>query len=89
MPVSSLALRRALTNAASVTAAVYAVYTCCLIGRMLWFVSYSMTSALHVDSIIMMEELHLFHEGKYGLGYLWAPYWGNRTLVPRLLMMLD
>ena len=56
---------------------------------MLWFVSYSMTSALHVDSIIMMEELHLFHEGKYGLGYLWAPYWGNRTLVPRLLMMLD
>jgi hypothetical protein len=60
-----------------------------MVGRTFWFLCYSMTSALHVDSLVMMEELHLFHEGKYGIGYLWQPYWGQRLLIPRLLFMAD
>ena len=74
---------------ALVAAWAYAAYTLWLIARMLWFFCHSMTRAIHVDELVMMEELHLFHEGKYSTGYLWAPYWGHRMVIPRLLMMAD
>ena len=84
-----MAYRRAFANVALGAASAYAAYTLWLIARMFWFISYSMTSAIRVDELVMMEELRLFHEGKYGISYLWAPYWGNRLLIPRLIMMAD
>jgi hypothetical protein len=70
-------------------ACAYAAYTAWLIARMFWFLYYSMTSAIRVDELTMMEEIRLYHEGKYGIGYLWGYYWGHRLLIPRLLMIAD
>jgi hypothetical protein len=64
-----LAYRRAFANVALGAASAYAAYTLWLIARMFWFISYSMTSAIRVDELVMMEELRLFHEGKYGISY--------------------
>jgi hypothetical protein len=74
-------------RAALVAAWAYAAYTLWLIARMFWFICYSMTSAIRVDELVMMEEIRLFCEGKYSISYLWAPYWGHRMLIPRLLMV--
>ena len=80
---------KAFRRVALAAAWAYATYTLWLIARMFWFICYSMTRAIHLDELVMMEELHLFHQGKYSIGYLWAPYWGHRMLIPRLLMMAD
>ena len=56
---------------------------------MLWILYYSTNNFVRADELSMIGELRLFHEGKSGLEYLWAPYWGHHIVVPRLLMMAD
>ena len=86
---NSAAAVKAFGRTALAAALAYAAYTFWLIGRMFWFLHYSMTSAIRIDELAMMEEIRLFREGKYGIGYLWATYWGHRLLIPRLLMIAD
>ena len=81
--------RRIFRTVALATAVSYTSYTCWLIGRMFCFLYYSRTTAMRDDELVMLNELRLLHEGKYQLSYLWTTYWGQRTLVPRLLMMAD
>jgi hypothetical protein len=56
---------------------------------MFWFLFYSRTSALRIDELVTMQEIRLFHEGQYGIGFLWTPYWGQRILIQRLLVVAD
>ena len=59
------------------------------VGRMFRYLVRSVTNVFWVDQWIMLEELWRFHDGRYPLSYLWAPYWGHRIPVPRLIFLLD
>ena len=68
---------------------VFAAITVGLAARMLWYLKLSLTNALWVDQWAMLEELWQFHDGRSQVSYLWAPYWGHRILIPRLIFFLD
>jgi hypothetical protein len=70
-------------------AIVLAALVCVLIGRMLWFLHLSISNALRNDQWPMLEEIRAFRDGRVGWGYLWAPYWGHRIVLPRLILLAD
>ena len=67
----------------------FAALTAVLIVRMLWLLDLSVSNALHNDQWIMLEEIRRFDEQKTDWTYLWAPYWGHRIVIPRLLLLAD
>lgn len=56
---------------------------------MFWYLHLAVTKALWVDQWTMLEEIWRFLDGRFGIGYLWAPYWGQRILIPRLVFLID
>jgi hypothetical protein len=54
-------------------------------ARTLWFLFQSVTNVPYTDEWVMLDEIR----ARAGWSYLWAPYWGQRIIVPRLLFLLD
>lgn len=67
------------------SAIAFAALTLLLAGRMLWFLGLSVTNTLHYDQWPMLEEIRQHQSGQLGWSYLWAPYWGHRIVIPRLI----
>lgn len=73
--------------AARVAAVAFGVLTAGLAIRMLWYLFHSWSNVPWRDQWPLLEEIRAFEEGRYGWSYLWAPYWGVRIVIPRLLFL--
>jgi hypothetical protein len=82
-------LNRAARFATRIGVVSFAALTAGLIARMFWYLHLSMSNALRIDQWVMLEELWRFHDGRFGLSYLWTPYWGQRIVIPRLIFLAD
>ncbi|MEI9976572.1 MAG: hypothetical protein WDO73_33660 [Ignavibacteriota bacterium] len=41
------------------------------------------------DQWVLLQEIQLHRAGETGWSYLWSPYWGQRPLLPRLLILFS
>jgi len=56
------------------------VLTALLIGRTFWYLFHSLTNVPYADQWVLLAD---------GWKQLWEPYWGQRPLLPRLLILLS
>ncbi len=63
--------------------------TLLLAGRMLWYLFHSISNVPYADQWAMLEEIWHRRTGQTGWSYLWAPYWGQRMLLPRLAFLFS
>jgi hypothetical protein len=63
--------------------------TLILIARTCWYLLHSVTNVPYADQWFMLQEIWDAREGRSGWTYLWAPYWGHRLPLPRLLFLLS
>jgi hypothetical protein len=78
-----------LKRAVQLATALFALLTLAMIVRMFWYLHLSISNVLRNDQWIELEEIWRFRDGRFGWGYLWTPYWGQRMVLPRLLFLLD
>lgn len=63
--------------------------TAIVTARTFWYFCHAATNAPVTDSWLMLDQVRSFREGDSGWTGLWAPYWGQRILVPRLLFLFS
>jgi hypothetical protein len=63
--------------------------TMVLAARTLFYLFHSVTNVPYPDQWVMLQEIWAVRTGRSGWNYLWAPYWGHRPVLPRLLMLLS
>lgn len=63
--------------------------TAVLVVRTFWYFFQAVTNAPVTDTWFMLDQVRSFREGASGWTALWAPYWGQRILVPRLLFLVS
>ncbi len=63
--------------------------TTVLVARTLWYLFHSITNVPYTDQWILLDEIRRFRQGALAWNWWWAPYWGQRDVVGRLLLLLD
>jgi len=66
-----------------------AALTAVLVLRTFWYLFHSVTNAPYTDGWVIFDEIRRFREGALHWTFFWAPYWGQRNLVARLLFFLS
>jgi len=66
-----------------------AALTAVLVLRTFWYLFHSVTNAPYTDGWVIFDEIRRFREGALHWTFFWAPYWGQRNLVARLLFFFS
>ena len=66
-----------------------AALTALLALRTFWYLFHSITNVPFTDGWVILDEIRRFREGALDWTFFWAPYWGQRNLVARLLFFLS
>ena len=66
-----------------------AALTALLAVRTFWYLFHSITNVPFTDGWVILDEIRRFREGSLHWTFFWAPYWGQRNLVARLLFFLS
>jgi len=77
------------TAATNLPLAVAAALTAILAARTFWYLFHSVTNVPYPDQWVMLDEIWAARGGHRGWSYLWSPYWGQRPLFPRLLILFS
>lgn len=77
-----------ITVATNVLLVVAAALTALLAARTFWYLFRSVTNVPYPDQWVMLDQIWSAR-GHLSWTYLWSPYWGQRPLFPRLLILFS
>ena len=66
-----------------------AALTALLAVRTYWYLFHAITNVPYTDGWVILDEIRRFRSGAAGWSIFWAPYWGQRNLLARLLFFLS